>query len=165
MLTPLLFAVEGNIGFWTEGLFVRPLIALLLVSLCCGAADSLVVGSRMAFFSDALAHCALAGVSIGLIIAFFGWVTEDGILGIMIAFGILVGLAVARVREQPTLNNDIIIGVFFAGAMVLAATVLKINSQMGLPIAPETFLFGDPHGADGSSCLAGTTRAAARAKC
>ena len=29
----------------------------------CGAVGSLVVGGRMAFFSDALAHCAFAGVS------------------------------------------------------------------------------------------------------
>src|SRR5579871_6947104 len=47
---------------------IRALLALILVSLCCGAIGSLVVGGRMAFFSDALAHCSFAGVSIGFLL-------------------------------------------------------------------------------------------------
>jgi zinc transport system permease protein len=132
---------------------LKALLSVLLVSVICGLVSSIVISNRMAFFSDALAHCALAGVSIGLIFTFVDWITEDGILGIMIAFGILVGLAVARVREQTTLNTDTIIGVFFAGAMGLGATALKVTSQVGLRITPETFLFGDPHGADGQQLV------------
>src|SRR5262249_48865894 len=82
-------------SFWADPLNTRPLIALVLVSLCCGAVGSLVVGSRMAFFSDALAHCAFAGVSVGFVLfdlllvrlglagkdEFWNWVTP-----IMLAF-------------------------------------------------------------------------------
>jgi zinc transport system permease protein len=42
---------------------IHSLLAVLLVSLACGAVGALVVGNRMAFFSDALAHCAFAGIA------------------------------------------------------------------------------------------------------
>ncbi len=51
---------EGT--FFSVGFHVYGLLAVLLVSATCGAVGSLVVGNRMAFFSDALAHCAFAGV-------------------------------------------------------------------------------------------------------
>src|ERR1700751_2442853 len=47
---------------------MRALLAVILVSLVCGAVGSLVVGNRMAFFSDALAHCAFAGIAVGLLV-------------------------------------------------------------------------------------------------
>ena len=58
MVFPLLFAASGFQDFWLDPINVRIVIALVLVGLCCGAVGSMVVGSRMAFFSDALAHCA-----------------------------------------------------------------------------------------------------------
>src|SRR5262245_14141999 len=51
--------------FFAQPVNVQGLLAVLLVSLVCGAVGSLVVGNRMAFFSDALAHCAFAGVALG----------------------------------------------------------------------------------------------------
>src|SRR5438105_4469967 len=54
--------------FFSFDFNVKALLALVLVSLICGPVGSLVVGSRMAFFSDALAHCAFAGVSIGFLL-------------------------------------------------------------------------------------------------
>src|SRR5687767_14853518 len=54
---------------------IKALLAIILVSLVSGSVGSLVVGARMAFFSDALAHCAFAGVAIGLLIGVFtGWI-------------------------------------------------------------------------------------------
>src|ERR1700682_984837 len=47
---------------------VRGILAPLVVCFVCGAMGSLVVGNRMAFFSDALAHCAFAGVALGLLL-------------------------------------------------------------------------------------------------
>src|SRR5262249_41797085 len=46
---------------------VLGLLAVILVSLVCGAVGSLVVGNRMAFFSDALAHTAFAGIALGFL--------------------------------------------------------------------------------------------------
>src|SRR3712207_2741156 len=74
----LLFnAMKDLASLFPEGTFlsepgnVRGLLAVILAALICGAVGSLVVGNRMAFFSDALAHCAFAGVALGLVLGFF----------------------------------------------------------------------------------------------
>src|ERR1700738_4151250 len=115
--------------FFTLGFNVRGLIAVILVSLICGAVGSLVVGSRMAFFSDALAHCAFAGVSVGyvLCVLFLSSTVKDVqtfwqyVTPIMIVFGALVGYGIAAVRLRTGLASDTVIGVFFSGAIGLAA--------------------------------------------
>jgi zinc transport system permease protein len=128
---------------------VRGLIAVILVCLICGAVGSLVVGNRMAFFSDALAHCAFAGVAIGLLTALVtgavkrGPFYEWGVPAIMVGFGILVGLAIAFVKEQTALASDTVIGVFFAGAIGFGAMLFKaLNARTFM--TPESFIFGDP---------------------
>src|SRR5687767_62352 len=106
-------------SYFAQSFNVRALIALLMVSRGCGAVGSLVVGSRMAFFSDALAHCAFAGVSVGYVAfelllragagvnraQFWEWATA-----IMAAFGVLVGIGIAYVRSRTGLASDTVIG-------------------------------------------------------
>jgi zinc transport system permease protein len=143
-----LFPHDPN-GFFSIQATIFGLMAVILVSLICAGVGSLVVGNRMAFFSDALAHTAFAGISLGFLSAifvgaldrgdFFDWATP-----IMVAFGVLVGLAIAYVSERTSLANDTIIGVFFAGAMGLGAMLLKGISQLGRYFNPEDFLFGSP---------------------
>src|SRR3954452_23665417 len=95
---------------------VRALIMIVLVGLVCGAVGSLVVGNRMAFFSDALAHCAFAGVALGFLIALMAGVRDEKqfyawILPIMVLFGVVIGVLIAYVREKTSLANDTVIGV------------------------------------------------------
>jgi zinc transport system permease protein len=130
--------------------YVYPGLAIVLVSLVCGAVGSLVVGNRMAFFSDALAHCAFAGVALGILLALAGGAQLSEIRQsryfitlVMVGFGVLIGLAIAFVREQTALSNDTVIGVFFAGAMGLGAMLLKAVSSRGY-FNLENFLFGEP---------------------
>ena len=127
---------------------VRGTLAVLLVGLVCGAVGSLVVGNRMAFFSDALAHCAFAGVALGVLVALLAGIRDrdefyEWILPIMVAFGVVIGLLIAYVREMTNLASDTVIGVFFAGAMGLGAILLKFVTRKGY-YNMENFLFGDP---------------------
>jgi zinc transport system permease protein len=139
---------------------IYPLVALILVSITCGAVGSLVVGSRLAFFSDALAHSAFAGVSIGFISfalcigrgqssadLFWTWVTP-----IMVGFGVLVALGIGLVRNRTGLSSDTVIGVFFAGSIGLAAMLRRIFQSRQL-FNLEDFLFGDPMNVRGSALL------------
>jgi zinc transport system permease protein len=134
-------------NFFAWAFNVRGLFAVILTCLACGAVGSLVVGNRMAFFSDALAHCALAGVALGLLLGALGGADSEASFNFWItlttvAFGIAVGLAIAVVRETTGQAHDTIIGVFFAGAIGLGAVFLKVGSgRRYLP--PETFLFGN----------------------
>jgi zinc transport system permease protein len=127
---------------------IRSLLAAVLASLACGAVGSLVVGNRMAFFSDALAHCAFAGVALGFLLAFLSGIRDEQgfwqlVMPIMVVFGTLVGLGIAWVRDQTTLASDTVIGVFFAGAIGLAAVLRKLIRDPRL-FRMEEFLFGDP---------------------
>lgn len=128
---------------------VRGLLAVVLVCLVCGAVGSLVVGNRMSFFSDALAHCAFAGVTLGLLTGLALGVAKEeafedwGIPLIMVVFGALTGLGIAYVKENTVLANDTVIGVFFAGAVGFGAMFFKALNVRSR-ISPETFLFGDP---------------------
>lgn len=130
----------------------QALSALVLVSLSCGAVGALVVGGRMAFFSDALAHCAFASVSVGFVIfttlilglgwakpdQFWNWVTP-----VMLGFGMLIGYLIAYVRQRTGLASDTVIGVFFAFAIGLAAMLSGIMQSRDL-FRLEDFLFGNP---------------------
>jgi zinc transport system permease protein len=129
--------------FFSMEFNVRGLLAIVLVALVCGAIGSMVVANRMSFFSDALAHCAFAGVALGLLVAIFLRVAvrdfTQWIILIMVTFGIAVGLGIAWVREKTALSSDTVIGVFFAGAIGLGAMVMTATK---FPL--EHFLFGSP---------------------
>jgi zinc transport system permease protein len=155
-------AVGRFCGLWPEGTFpsfpfnVMGLLAVLLVCLTCGGVGSLVVGNRMAFFSDALAHSAFAGVALGLMLGLLTGAEESHVLllimPIMVAFGVLVGLLIAFVREKSGQASDTVIGVFFALAIGLGALLLKAASSRRL-LPPEDFLFGNLVNVRGSDLL------------
>jgi zinc transport system permease protein len=132
-------------------LMVYALLAIVLLSLICGSVGPLVVGNRMAFFSDALAHCSLAGVGFGFLANYLlggdnkSVFYHHGVPLVAVAFGILVGCAIAFVREKTALASDTVIGVFFAGALGLGAVLLKAlarnNAFPGSDL--ENIIFGD----------------------
>jgi zinc transport system permease protein len=127
----------------------RALLSVLLVTAICGMVGALVVGNRMAFFSDAMAHCAFAGVALGVLLTLalgsgkqpdaYRWLIPL----VMVAFGALVGLAIALVKEKTDLASDTVIGVFFAGAIGFGAMLLTALKQRRA-IDPDNFLFGSP---------------------
>jgi zinc transport system permease protein len=146
-----LFATDATTSFFSEPINIRVLVALILVGLCCGAVGSQVVGSRMAFFSDALAHCAFAGITIGFVFFDLFIKTDrdrehevfwNSVPWIMVAFGALVGCGIAVIRSRTGLANDTVIGVCFAAAIGLAATLSKVFHNRNL-FNLEDFLFGN----------------------
>jgi zinc transport system permease protein len=124
-------------------------VAINLVCLICGALGALIVGNRMSFFSDALAHCAFAGIGLGLLIflVFQGNPANfrARLTLIMVAFGIGIGLLIAYVRDKTGLASDTVIGVFYAGAIGLGAVFTRIavaQNQRNFDL--EAFIFGNP---------------------
>ena len=127
-----------------------PLIAIVLVGYICGSMGSLVVGNRMAFMSDAMAHTAFAGVALALlgIIILAGIRTASEadpylwLIPIVTSLiGAFIGICIVYVREQSGLTNDTVIGVFFALAMGIGAMLLpEVRSR--IQIDPDQFLYG-----------------------
>jgi zinc transport system permease protein len=148
---PLLFERWAQqIGPNWHGYDVGAFLSVVLVSSICGLVGALVVGNRMAFFSDAMAHCAFAGISLGLIIALaMGFTPQSDELQwilplVMASFGALVGVGIAFVRENTGLASDTVIGVFFAGAIGFGAMILQAGFSTRASFDPERFLFGGP---------------------
>jgi len=125
---------------------IRFLIAIVLVSFVCGAIGSQVVGNRMAFFSDALAHCAFAGFALAfLLFLAFGLGQQQFVnwmMLIMVVVGVGIGLLIAFVHDTTGLPSDTVIGVFFAGAIGLGAVFMRMAPRTNFNI--ESFIFGDP---------------------
>lgn len=158
-MTPILDGIDGFIrwlttfmpadSYFAEYTHVKGLLAVLLVCFVCGSVGSQVVANRMAFFSDALAHCAFAGVALGLIAGLLLHLGRDsgfyqwGVPLVMVGFGVFVGIAIAFVRERTGLASDTVIGVFFAGAIGFGAMLLQALHTRAY-VTPEGFLFGDP---------------------
>jgi zinc transport system permease protein len=124
---------------------VMSYLTIIVMCLSCGMMGALVVGNRMAFFSDAMAHCAFAGIALGVLSV----ILADGdremttwlVPLVMVLFGVAVGAGMVFVRDNTGLAHDTVIGVFFALAMGVAAmltTVIEKHSSINL----ETFLFG-----------------------
>lgn len=149
-------AIDGFADLWPAGTFlsfsfnVSAILAIILVALICGMVGSIVVGNRLAFFSDALAHCAFAGVAFALLMFLFVFpdsdkeTIKDWMRVIMVVFGVIVGLGIAWVQEKTALANDTVIGVFFAGAIGLGAVFMKASSRRSSLFNLENFLFGSP---------------------
>ncbi len=128
---------------------VSAILALLLISLLCGTIGSLVVAKRMAFFSDAMAHSAFAGVTLGMLVSVLlgatkraDSVSEWVVILAMVVFGVAVGLGIEFVRERTGLANDTVIGVFFAVVTGFAALLIPSLGKHVRFFNPEQFLFG-----------------------
>jgi len=132
--------------FGTELFTVKCLLTLLVLCMLCGMVGALVVGNRMAFFSDAMAHCAFAGVALGYL-SVLGFQGDRGTAAwlvplVMVAFGVCVGMAMVYVRDRTGLAHDTVIGVFFALALGFGAMLVRLVQQVS-NVNLETFLFGN----------------------
>lgn len=156
--------VTAFANLWPDGsIFSYPfnvsgVLAVLMVCLVCGTLGALVVGNRMAFFSDALAHCAFAGVALGLLLVLLTG-GEDADLRrritlVMVCFGVVIGVLIAYVRERTGLASDTVIGVFFAGAVGLGAVFTKMFSERRQLFNIENFIFGNPVATTSADLLA-----------
>jgi zinc transport system permease protein len=129
---------------------VRAVLALVLVALACGTLGSLVIGNRMAFFSDAMAHTAMAGVTLSLLVLVLWFnirstAEADPYLWVlplaMAAVGITVGLFIAILQEKTALTTDTVIGVFFALSLGFAGLLMPgLRGRITLDL--EGILFG-----------------------
>ena len=110
------------------------LLALLLLTPLLALLGTMAVNKRMAFFSDALGHSALAGVGIGVLLG------VSNITLILVVFGILFALLITRVNRTGGASADTTISVFSSAGIAL---VLLILSGSGKYSKYSSILVGD----------------------
>lgn len=130
----------------TDLFVVKGMLAVLLVCGLCGMVGSMVVGNRMAFFSDTMAHTAFAGVTLGFLSVILAGGDKAAMTWIvplvMVACGVAAGVGMVYVRDRTGLANDTVIGVFFAAAIGFGAMLFQVLSVKS-NFNPENFLFGN----------------------
>ena len=120
---------------WAQYDFMKnALLGVLLVTPMCGILGPMVVNNKMSFFSDSLGHSALTGIAVGVM---FG---INNTLVSMLAFSILLTIAIINVKNAKTASVDTIIGVFSSSAVALGIVILSYNGGFNKYSA---YLIGD----------------------
>ena len=98
-LLPFDWAQPGSMYFMKNAL-----LAVLVISPLFGVLSTMVVHSRMSFFSDALGHSAFTGMAIGAICGF----NEPTWAAVL--FAVVFALLFNLVRRRSALASDTVIG-------------------------------------------------------
>lgn len=95
------------------------LLALLLLTPLLALFGTMAVNRRMAFFSDALGHSALAGVGIGMLLG-----VQNELIS-MIVFGIIWAVMISRINRSGGESADTIISVFSSTGIAVGLLILS----------------------------------------
>ncbi|MEG0825062.1 MAG: metal ABC transporter permease [Oscillospiraceae bacterium] len=97
------------------------LLAILVISPLFGILSTMVVNSRMSFFSDALGHSAFTGIAIGTLLHFVDP------LWCAVLFAVAFALLFTYVRRRSNMASDTVIGVFSSTAVALGIFIATLG--------------------------------------
>ncbi|MCP9888206.1 metal ABC transporter permease [Cyanobium sp. ATX 6A2] len=112
----------------------RALLAGLLSGSLGGLLGSVAVLRQLSFFSDALGHSALLGISLGVLLG-----VEPTV--VLIPFAALFALVVAQLVERSQLPSDALLNIVYSSSLAIAVVVLRLLSARAGSL--EQLLFGD----------------------
>ena len=129
-------AMETALPFpWMSYIFMKnALLAVLLMTPLFGLLSTMVVSSRMAFFSDSLGHGAFTGIAVGTLV---GLVSP---LASLMIFSAAFALLITYIKRRTAASADTVIGVFSSTAIAVG---LMLMSRGGGFSKYSPFLIGD----------------------
>ena len=112
----------------------RALLGGALSGLTGGLLGSFTILRQLSFFSDALGHASLLGISFGIIL---GW----DLTAIAIPFAVLFALGVTYLLEKTELWTDTLLNIVYSSSLAIAVIILSFTDRYkgGL----DNLLFGD----------------------
>jgi len=112
----------------------RAMIGGVLTGLMGGMLGSFTILRQLSFFSDALGHAALLGISIGLLIGINPSV-------VLLPFAVLFALGVTYLLERTRLWTDALLNIIYSSSLAIAIIILSFVGEYkgGL----NNLLFGD----------------------
>jgi zinc/manganese transport system permease protein len=112
----------------------RALLAGLLTGALGGMLGSFAVLRQLSFFSDALGHSALLGITAAILLGLHPTL-------VLVPFAVLFALAVDRLARRSRLPTDALLNIVYSSSLALALLVLsRVRSYRG---GIEQLLFGD----------------------
>ncbi|MEH6567271.1 MAG: zinc ABC transporter permease subunit ZnuB [Halopseudomonas sp.] len=110
------------------------LLAGLALALVAGPLGSFVVWRRMAYFGDTLAHSALLGVALGMLL--------DLNLTLAVTVGcVLIALLLVALQHKQWLASDTLLGILAHSTLSLGLVVLALTENVRVDLM--AYLFGD----------------------
>lgn len=117
-----------------DDFLIRALLAGVGVAVVAGPFGCFVVWRRLAYFGDTMAHAALLGVAVGLVL---GLDTMWGVAAVALATAGLLAAA----QRQRLLAGDTVLGILSHGSLALGLVV--ISFLVGTRVDLMGYLFGD----------------------
>lgn len=102
------------------------------IAIIAGPLGSLLVWRRLAYFGDALAHAALLGVSVAVLLQFNIYL---GLVGICL----LIALIFCKFSKQQSIANDTLLSVISHSSLALGLIIAAITNKINV----LNLLYGD----------------------
>jgi zinc transport system permease protein len=126
--------MEHFIELWSYPFVQRALLAGVFSGAILAVLGIFVVLRKMAFFSDGIAHTALAGVAIALLVGQQPLVWAVGV-------GVIFAVAIYFLEKKTDIAPDSLIGILFTSSLALG--VVLMHFKEGYQPDLLSFLFGN----------------------
>ncbi len=117
-----------------DDFLVRAVLAGVGVAAVTGPLGSFVVWRRMSFFGDALAHSALLGVALGLLLGI------DLTVGVL-AVAVIAAILLLGIERRTGLAMDTVLGILSHGTLAIGLVAVAFLERVRFDLLG--FLFGD----------------------
>ena len=117
-----------------DDFFTRALIAGIGIALASGPLGCFIIWRRMAYFGDTMAHSALLGVALALILQI------NVMLGVF-AVAVAISLILLLLQRRHSLSADSLLGILSHATLSLGLIIVAFMSWVRIDLL--SFLFGD----------------------
>ena len=126
----------------TSPLFVRSILAALLVGLSAPVVGAYLVNRRLSMLGDGIGHVALTGVAVGWMIGSLANLVPVDVLAVPGALVASIGAAVTieLVRRSGRTSADVILAILFYGGIATGVVVMGLAG--GTSTQLNSYLFG-----------------------
>lgn len=117
-----------------DDFFTRALLAGVGVALMAGPLGCFVVWRRMAYFGDTMAHSALLGVALALLL-------NLNLMAGVFAVAVLVSIALLVLQRRQALSSDALLGILSHATLAVGLVIVAFMTWVRFDLMG--FLFGD----------------------
>lgn len=117
-----------------DDFIIRALLAGIGIAIVAGPLGCFIVWRRMAYFGDTMAHSALLGVALALLL-------DISLTAGVFAVAVVVALALVALQNRNALPADTLLGILSHGTLALG--IVTVASMSWVRVDLTSFLFGD----------------------
>lgn len=118
----------------------RAFLIVLIAGPLGGLLGSFITLKRMSFFSDAISHAAMTGVTLGFALHLAPDINSPAMQVTLVVFCSVIALVMAWLFDKTTLHTDTVIAFSYTGSVAFGVIVF---TKMHARVLLENALFGD----------------------